>query len=45
MLVDGSISSIDKDSMLRPLELALRSLCWAVVVLALAVAALRVHSW
>jgi asparagine N-glycosylation enzyme membrane subunit Stt3 len=45
MLVDGSISSIDKDSVLRPLELALRSLCWAVVVLALALAALRVHSW
>jgi hypothetical protein len=43
--LDGSSTVIDKDSMLRPLELALRSLCWAVVVLAVALAAQRFHPW
>jgi hypothetical protein len=42
---DGSSVVIDKDSMLRPLELALRSLCWAVVVLAIALVAQRLHPW
>jgi hypothetical protein len=43
--LDGSSTPIDKDSMLRPLELALRSLCWAVVVLAVALASARFHPW
>jgi hypothetical protein len=43
--LDGTSEVIDKDSMLAPLELALRSLCWAVVVLALTLAALRLHPW
>ncbi len=43
--LDGSSYSIDKDFMLRPLEQALRSLCWAAVVLAVALAALRFHLW
>jgi hypothetical protein len=43
--LDGTSTIIDKDSMLRPLELALRSLCWAVVVLAIALAAARFHPW
>jgi hypothetical protein len=43
--LDGTSTIIDKDSMLRPLELALRSLCWAVVVLAVALAVQRFHLW
>lgn len=43
--IDGSIVSIDKDSMLHPLEQALRSLCWAVVVLAIALALVQFRPW
>jgi hypothetical protein len=43
--LDGSVTAIDKDLMLEPLERALRSLCWAVVVLAVALAALRFQVW
>jgi hypothetical protein len=43
--LDGTSVIIDKNSMLRPLEQALRSLCWAVVLLAAALAALRFHLW
>jgi asparagine N-glycosylation enzyme membrane subunit Stt3 len=42
---DGTSVAIDRDSMLSPFEATLRSLCWAVVVLALTLAALRLHPW
>jgi hypothetical protein len=43
--LDGTSATLDKDSVLRPLELALRSLCWAVVALAVALALVRFHPW
>ena len=41
--ISGYVAPITEESMLRPLERALTSLCWATVVLALALAYLRFH--
>ena len=41
----NSIVAIDKDSILHPLEQALRSLCWAVIVLAIALAMVQFPPW
>ena len=43
VLLDGTVVPITNQSMLRPLERALTSLCWASVVLALALVYLRFH--
>lgn len=43
VLVDGTIVPISSESMLRPFERALSSLCWATVVLAFALLYLRFH--
>jgi hypothetical protein len=43
VMLDGTVAPITEESMLRPLERALTSLCWATVVLALALAYLRFH--
>jgi hypothetical protein len=40
---DGTSAMVDRDSILRPLELALRSLSWSVVVLAVALILARSH--
>lgn len=44
VLVDGTVVPLTTQSMLRPLERALSSLCWANVALALALVYLRFHS-
>jgi hypothetical protein len=43
ILLDGTIIPITSQSILAPLEAALRKLCWAAVVLALALIYLRFH--
>jgi hypothetical protein len=43
VLVDGTVVPITNESMLGPLERALSSLCWATVVLSLALVYLRFH--
>lgn len=43
VLLDGTVVPISNQSMLRPFERALTSLCWATVVLAFALIYLRFH--
>jgi hypothetical protein len=42
---DGTVTDIDRDALLEPLEGALRSLSWAAVTLAAALALARLRSW